>query len=193
MMSAATADLPELDPRRARLRAIIREKSLLVAGAEPFVLASGRTSRYLIDLKPSVFDPEGASLIGALLYDALGRAEIDAVGGMESGGIPLVALVVRESFSADGVPGFFVRKQSKDHGAKKRIEGLLPTAARVALVEDVTTTGGSVMQAVEAVRQAGGRVVQIVTVVDRLEGAAENLKAEGIRLDAILSRKDFGL
>lgn len=192
-MPATAPPLPELDPRRARLRAIIGEKSLLVAGAEPFVLASGRTSRYLIDLKPSVFDPEGATLIGALLYERLARAKIDAVGGMESGGIPLVALVVRQSFEAQGLPGFFVRKQSKDHGAKKRIEGVLPQAASVALVEDVTTTGGSVMQAVEAVRVAGGRVVQIVTVVDRLEGAAENLKAQGIRLDAILTRTDFGL
>ncbi len=192
-MSAAIQPLPDLDSRRARLRAIIREKSLLVAGAEPFVLASGRTSRYLIDMKPSVFDPEGATLIGALLYETLARSQIDAVGGMESGGIPLVALVVRQSYAAEGLPGFFVRKQSKDHGAKKRIEGALPAAARVALVEDVTTTGGSVMQAVEAVRAAGGRVVQIVTVVDRLEGARETLEAQGIRLDAILTRTDFGL
>ncbi|MFO1190008.1 MAG: orotate phosphoribosyltransferase [Alphaproteobacteria bacterium] len=192
-MSAATQPLPALDARRARLRAIIQQKSLLVAGNEPFVLASGRTSRYLIDLKPSVFDPEGANLIGALLYEKLARAEIDVVGGMESGGIPLVALVVQHSVTAQGLPGFFVRKQSKDHGAKKRIEGVLPPLARVALVEDVTTTGGSVMQAVDAVREAGGRVVQIVTVVDRLEGARDNLEAHGIRLDAILTRADFGL
>lgn len=192
-MSAVTQPLPDLDSRRNRLRAIIQKKSLLVAGAEPFILASGRTSRYLIDLKPSVFDPEGATLIGALLYERLARTEIDAVGGMESGGIPLVALVVRQSFETGGLPGFFVRKQSKDHGAKKRIEGVLPKGAGVALVEDVTTTGGSVMQAVEVVREAGGRVVQVVTVVDRLEGAGENLAAQGIRLDAILTRTDFGL
>jgi len=192
-MPAASHVLPRLDPRRDRLRAIIREKSLLVAREAPFVLASGRTSHYLIDLKPSVFDPEGARLIAALLYECLARTEAGAVGGMESGGIPLVALVVRESAEAEGLPGFFVRKQSKDHGAKKRIEGVLPAEAGVALVEDVTTTGGSVMQAVEAVEAAGGRVVQIVTVVDRLEGAGEALAARGIRLDAILTREDFGL
>jgi len=185
----------DTDAARARLRALIAEKSLLIAPpGKPFALASGRSSPYLIDLKLTCFDPEGISLIADLLLAALDREKLDGVGGMETGGIPLAAAVCQRSHAAPPpLPGFFVRKQAKDRGAGRRIEGVFAPGARVALVEDVTTTGGSILQAVEAVREAGGEVAQLVTVVDRLEGARDNLAAAGIALTALFTKEDFGL
>lgn len=180
--------------QRERLRQLIREKSLMISSGEPFRLASGKTSPYLIDLKLTCFDPEGLSLIAGLLFAACDRQIVTHVGGMETGGIPLAAAVCQHSFYQGApLPGFFVRKQAKDRGANKRIEGILTPGARVALVEDVTTTGGSILQAVEVVRAAGCEVAQLITVVDRLEGAGANLAAAGIELTALFTREDFGL
>jgi orotate phosphoribosyltransferase len=172
-----------------RLRTIIGERSLLQNRG--FVLASGRASNYFFDMKKTMFDPEGAALLADLLFDRVRDEPADYVGGLETGAIPLVALLCRRSWPEKPLKGFFVRKEGKGHGTDQLIDGRLERGARVILLDDVTTTGGSVMQAVEQVRAYDGAVLKIIAVVDRLEGAAENFRRRGIRFEALFTRDDF--
>jgi orotate phosphoribosyltransferase len=175
---------------RARLLDIIRTKSFRRGD---FTLASGKKSDIFLDLKPSMLDAEGAHLIALALLDKLGDDRTKLVGGLEMGAVPLVAAVAATSWAAGRPVGAcFVRKQVKDHGTKKLVEGEVPQGARIVMLEDVATTGGSVMKAIEAVRTERGCLVdRVITVVDRNEGAAENLAAAGIKLDAVYNRTDF--
>jgi orotate phosphoribosyltransferase len=180
-----------MDDRKKQLRDIIAAKSLSRGG--DFKLASGVTSAYYFDMKPSVMDPDGARLTGELILEAVADIELDCVGGMALGAVPIVATVaMASSGGARPLPGFLVRKEVKERGTEKQVEGNMVKGGQVLIVEDVTTTGGSAMQAVDAVRREGdGHVPVVVTVVDRLEGAEETFKKEGIRLISILTRKDF--
>ena len=175
--------------KRQRLLAIIRDKSLLREG--DFRLASGQASNYFFDMKKTVFDPEGAALLADLLFEHIRDEAVDCIGGLETGAIPIVAALVRHSWPEKPLRGFFVRKAGKGHGTDKMIDGHLNEGARVILFEDVTTTGGSVMQAVRETRALGCEIVKVVTVVDRLEGAQQNFAAEGLRFEALFTRADF--
>lgn len=177
--------------KRERLRRLIAEKALVKGEAESFLLASGNVSHFFFDMKMVALDPEGANLIADLVLEALGSGNYDHVGGPELGAIPIVAAVVSKSLARRPISGFFVRKQPKERGTEKRIEGHLDRGARVALIEDVTTTGVSVLKAVEAVREEGCTVEKVITVVDRLEGARERLADEGIELVSLFTIDDF--
>jgi orotate phosphoribosyltransferase len=180
-----------LEEKKARLLAIIREKSLLTEGG-PFKLASGRTSDYYLDMKPSIFSPEGLNLIADIVYSMLrDDHSVEAVGGLELGALPITTAVSMRSFSERPIEGFVVRKEKKDHGTAKKIDGNFRENSTVVLFEDVTTLGGSVMEAVHAVRGRGATVTRIITIVDRLEGAAENLRKEGIALEAVFTIADL--
>ncbi len=174
---------------RARLLDIIRRKSLLRG---QFTLASGATSTYYLDLKPTMFDPEGAALIAAIVCDLL-RDEpgVAAIGGLELGAVPIVGAVCARSWPDRPIDGFVVRKERKGHGTDNRIDGNFRKETNVVLIEDVTTTGGSVMQAVRAVREQGATVRKIITIVDRLEGAAANLAEEGLGLVSVFTTRDL--
>lgn len=176
-------------PQQQRLLALIRDKSLLREGA--FQLASGRASNYFFDMKKTMFDPEGAALIGDLLFERIRAENVDYVGGLETGAIPLVAAVCLRSWPEKPVKGFFVRKEQKGHGTDRLVDGYLEPGSRVILFDDVTTTGGSVMQAVERARALGCEIVKVVTIVDRLEGAQQNFARLGIRFEALYTRADF--
>jgi orotate phosphoribosyltransferase len=110
---------------------------------------------------------------------------------METGGIPIIAAIVMRSWPEKPIKGFFVRKQVKGHGTDQRIDGLLEEGSRVILFEDVTTTGGSAMYAVEQVRQFGCTVLKVISVVDRLEGAEANFRAARIAFESVFTRSDF--
>jgi orotate phosphoribosyltransferase len=180
-----------LGSEKARLLEIIKRKSLLTEGG-PFKLASGAMSDYYLDLKPTMFDPEGAALIGEIINGMLAEdGDVDSIGGLELGAVPIVAAVSALSVRGRPIKSFVVRKENKGHGTDKKIDGNFTANTTVVLVEDVTTRGGSVMQAVRAVREKGATVKRIITVVDREEGAAENLKNEGIALQAIFTRRDL--
>src|SRR5215469_10487202 len=181
--------MSDLAMKKKELLAIIRRRSVL-QGRE-FRLTSGRSSNFFIDLKKTMFDPEGASLLADLLFARIKDEDVDFIGGMEAGGIPIVAAVTMRSWPEKPIKGFFVRKQVKGHGTDQRIDGLLEEGSRVILFEDVTTTGGSAMQAVEQVRQFGCTVVKVISVVDRLEGAEENFRVAGINFEALFTRRDF--
>jgi orotate phosphoribosyltransferase len=179
---------------RARLVEVVKLRSFSI-GAETR-LVSGRSSSFYFDMKPTMLHPEGAHLIGELVLDALAGADVDMVGGLEMGAVPLATAVAAASYARGRpLPAFFVRKQAKEHGARKLVEGLAPgetlAGKRIAVLEDVTTTGGSASKAIEALRAEGAIVDRVVAVVDRLEGAADNFKAAGISFTPILTAADF--
>jgi orotate phosphoribosyltransferase len=179
---------------RSRLIEIVKARSLRTGGA--ITLVSGKTSTFYINLKPTMLDAEGANLITDLILEELRGGDVDLVGGMEMGAVPLAACVVAASHTRGPRLGaFFIRKQAKDHGTRSLVEGLADgeklEGRRIAMLEDVTTTGGSTMRAVEALKAEGGIIDRIITVVDRLEGAAETFKAAGIRFTALLTAADF--
>ena len=172
-----------------RLRDLIEEKSL---ARGDFALASGRSSGYFFNMKTTMLDPEGLNLIADAFIGRIAGESAGHVGGIAMGAVPIVSAICAKSL-ATPLPrrAFFVRKERKDHGMERQVDGYLPAEGEVLLFEDVTTTGGSAMIAVEAVRQAGCTVRTLYTVVDRLEGAEANLAREGIRLDALFTRDDF--
>ena len=174
---------------RTRLLEIVKAKSLLKG---KFTLVSGAVSDYYLDMKPTTFDPEGAALVADIVFDLLRREPaVEAIGGLELGAVPIVAAVCARSWPERPINGFVVRKERKDHGTTRRIEGNFRANSTVVLFDDVTTKGGSVMQAVVAVREQGATVKTIITLVDRLEGATENLKREGIELVPVFTTSDL--
>lgn len=186
-MSSAAAD-------RARLIEIVRQRSY-GSGVE-IKLASGRTSNFYFNMKPTMLHPEGSWLIGRLVCATIGPGGADLVGGLEMGAVPIATAATAASHMAGSpMPAFFVRKQAKGHGTQSLIEGLGPgesvAGKRVVVLEDVTTTGGSAMKAIEAVRAAGGTIVSVVTVVDREEGAAETFAEARVSFVPILRASDF--
>jgi orotate phosphoribosyltransferase len=180
-----------LKEKRARLLKIIKEKSFLTKGG-PFKLASGEMSNYYLDMKPTTFSPEGLNLIADIVYDMLrDDPDIDSIGGLELGAVPITNAVSMRSWNDRPIDGFVVRKEKKGHGTDKKIDGNFRPNTNVVLFDDVTTRGGSVMEAVRAVRGRGATVKKIITIVDRLEGAAENLRKEGIELVTIYTTEDL--
>jgi len=178
---------------RARLFEIVRDRSF---GYGEVTLASGRKSHYYFNLKPTMLDAEGAALLAELTLAALADERIDYVGGLEMGAVPIAGAIAQLSFlKGRPISAFFVRKKPKDHGAKLAIEGLAPgetlQGKRVVVVEDVTTTGGSAMKAIERVREVGAEVVLVFTLVDREEGADETFKAAGLPFRALFRSAEF--
>jgi orotate phosphoribosyltransferase len=184
------------EARRQRLIGIIRARSL--ARGARIKLTSGAESSFYFDMKPTMFDPEGAALVADLMLEELRRDGAGVVGGLEMGAVPIVACVVQLSFlksDLPGVQGFFVRKAAKAHGTRKLIEGVAEGTSlagrRAVIVEDVTTTGTSALTAVAAAREAGLEVGTVVTIVDRLEGAEANFSRHQLELRALTTARDF--
>ncbi|WP_018125134.1 orotate phosphoribosyltransferase [Desulfovibrio oxyclinae] len=158
-------------------------------------LTSGKKSDYYFDCKQTALHPEGSWLIGKCFLEMLkGRPEVQAVGGMTLGADPLVSSVtVLSHVDGHPLPGFIIRKKSKGHGTNQYLEGLknLPEGAKVALLEDVVTTGGTLVTACERVRDAGFEIVSVLSVLDREEGGRENLEQAGLSLESIFTRSQL--
>lgn len=180
------------ETRRQRLVALLRELSF---ERKKVVLASGRESDFFIDCKQTVLTAEGHALAGELMFQALSELpECDAVGGVELGGCPLASAVSLVSFQKGRpLPALYVRKQQKDHGSAKLVEGdkALRPGLRVALLEDVITTGGSSLKAVKSLEAVGAKVVGILALVDRQEGGAETIEGAGLPLRSLTLKSDF--
>lgn len=178
---------------RIRLKQILLEKSYRQG---TFKLTSGKESDFYIDGKQTTLSAEGAYLCGKLLFALLRQQpeKIAAVGGMTLGADPLVTAVSLVSF-LEGVPipAFIVRKEAKGHGTGQYLEGRnnLPAGARVALLEDVVTSGGTLLKVIERVEAEGYRVGLVATIVDRQEGGAEALAAKGYQLQALFTRQSL--
>jgi len=176
-----------LDTESARrLREITTEVGAFLTGE--FTLTSGKKSNYYIDGKRITLSPEGAYWVGKAIFDELAGIDVDAVGGVATGAYPMVAAVTVISYlEGKPLPVFIVREVAKEHGTMRKIEGHLKEGSRVAILEDVLTTGGSVIKAIEAVAAMSCKVVRVIALVDRGEGGSDRLKKEGYDFKAILS------
>jgi orotate phosphoribosyltransferase len=180
--------------KRARLVEIVKERSFQ-EGPE-MKLASGKTSTFYFNMKPSMLHPEGAALVAELMLDAIGDVNADLVGGLEMGAVPIASAIAAVSHVQNRPVGaFFVRKQAKEHGTQSLVEGLVRgdtmQGKRVVIVEDVTTTGGSALKAAKALQSEGAQIVRVLTIVDRLDGAAEAFREAGLNFVPILTLRDF--
>jgi orotate phosphoribosyltransferase len=179
---------------RNQLIDIIKRRSFSVG--KEIRLASGRSSSFYFNMKPTMMDPEGSWLIAELMLDAIDGMGVEFVGGLEMGAVPIASSIATMSFERDRpVKAFFIRKKTKEHGTQKLIEGLTDEESledrTVVIVEDVTTTGGSSLKAVEVVRSQGAKVSCVLTIVDRQEGAMEAFHAAGVPFTALLKASDF--
>lgn len=174
---------------RRRLLSLVRERAFRQG---EFVLSSGEKSDYYIDSRMIEVHPEGAALIGQALYEEIRDLDIDAVGGLAVGAVPLVASLMVICYQQDlDVEGFWVREEAKGHGTKKVIEGKLPEGAKVVIVDDVITSGKSVIKAIEAVEKAGATVVKIITIVDRQRDAAQLFAERGYVYEPIFTKDEL--
>jgi orotate phosphoribosyltransferase len=194
MMHPSSADSsPNATDASAAVIRLVAEKALRRGH---FTLASGRTASFYLDAKQVVLDARGAMLVGRAVLErleALGPLP-DAVGGMSIGADPITAAVVTMAGVA-GRPlkGFMVRKEAKGHGMQRYVEGPVEPGQRVVILEDVTTTGGSSLLAIDRAVEFGLVVERVITVIDRLAGASAAFAARGIPLEPLLTIRDLGL
>jgi len=190
-----TSPLPGQTPRD-QLRALVVDLAVVRGDV---TLASGARASYYVDLRRVTLHHRAAPLVGHVMLDmleeaGLGTAEIDAVGGLTLGADPVAgALLHAAAARGQDLDAFVVRKEGKAHGLQRRIEGPDVAGRRVVAVEDTSTTGGSVMTAVEALREAGADVVGVAVIVDRETGARERIEAEGLLYLAVFGLADLGL
>jgi len=152
-----------------------------------FTLTSGKKSDHYFEGKKLTLSPEGAYLVGKAVLDLLSEAGVDAVGGVAIGGYPMVAAVALVShLEGKPLPSFIVREETKEHGTRRRVEGHLKEGSRVAIVDDVITTGGSISRAIEAAEAANCKVAKVIVIVDRHEGGSEMLKKKGYDFTGII-------
>lgn len=173
------------------LIALIREKALKFGD---FTLASGKKASYYLDCRKVTLDSAGANQIAEGILELLGESLPDAVGGMAIGADPITAAVITVAGQqGKSLKGFIVRKEAKTHGTGRDVEGPVESGDRVVIVEDVVTTGGSSLRAIEKVRAAGLQVEGVVAIIDRLEGGAEAFAQHGYQLRTLLTIRDFGI
>lgn len=180
-----------MSEHRTRLARLLMEKSYVEGEV---TLTSGRTSDYYFDCKQTALHPEGSYLLGLMFLDILKDYDIAGVGGMTLGADPLVsAVTVLSHANKRPLPGFIVRKQPKGHGTNQYLEGMsnFASGAKVALLEDVVTTGGTLVKACDRVRDAGLEIAAVICVLDREEGGRENLAQAGYNLKSIFTRSEL--
>lgn len=177
---------------RDQLARAIAELALLRG---TFTLRSGRTSSYYLDkylfsTKPQVLHELAHLFASAIEHlQSASDTHITRLAGAELGGIPLVTAASLQT----GLPCVFVRNSKKDYGTAKQLEGRLDRGDAVILLEDVATTGGQAIEAVQVLREAGANVVGVIATIDRLEGARENMQAAGVRFEALFTKRDLGI
>jgi len=172
-----------------RLLEVVKEKAVLHGD---FTLTSGLKSSYYFDLRLATLDPEGAYLVGKLMLELV-SGKVDAIGGLTLGANPIVTAVAFASFlEGKPIPAFIVRTETKERGTQKRIEGHLTKGGKVAIVDDVATTGGSLFKAIEAVETEGCQVVKVIAILDRHQGGSDELRKRGYDFIAILSADASG-
>jgi len=174
------------------LIAMLLEKSFQYSETPVFKLVSGRTSRFYVNCKPTILHPRGMYLAGNLVLDAIAAQRPDGVGGLTFGADPIsVATAFASELRGCPVKAFSIRKQRKDHGIVRWIEGDLTPGQRVVIIDDVATTGGSTIQAIERAREEGLDVLQAVVLVDRQEGGLENIRQHVPLVSAIVTRDEL--
>ena len=176
---------------KERLFELLFRRSFLYS-EEGFTLASGKKSPYYLDCKKTTLLSEALPLIGRLLWEEVKKFSPEAVGGLTLGADPLVAAVCYEAgLKGALLEGFIVRKEAKGHGTRRFIEGNVKAGMRAVILEDVVTTGGSSLKAVDRAEEAGLKVLAVVALVDREEGGAEAISARGLSFTALFKIREF--
>lgn len=177
---------------KERLIGIILERSFKYSDNPPFTLVSGLKSNYYFNCKPTTLDPEGMNLIGELVFAMLADSGVTAAGGLTLGADPIAnALSVISFQRGRPINSFIVRKDIKDHGIKNAVEGNVRPGEQVAIIDDVITTGGSTIIAIERARETGLVVERVIALIDREEGGKENILVHVERVDAVLTRTEI--
>lgn len=188
------ASTPALESDRQSLIALIGDEAVFHGD---FTLSSGKKATYYVDMRKLTLDHRAAPAIGRLVLDIVRDLDVDAVGGLTLGADPIANAVLHASVAAGGeirpVDAFVVRKEPKDHGRGRQIEGAEVAGKRVVIVEDTSTTGGSPLKAAQVAKDAGADVVAVVTVVDRKTGAQAAVEAAGFEWRSIIDLDDLGL
>lgn len=182
----------DLETLRQRLLSLLKAHSFRYSPERPFRLASGRESPFYVDCRPVTYSAEGLALVGEIIFDRIKDLEVQGVGGLTMGADPLAHATALISF-ARGRPinAFSVRKATKEHGTGGRVVGAVNPGDRVVVLEDVVTTGASVLQAVAAAREFGLEVLKVLVLVDRQEGGREAVLKEVPEVEAIYTLKDL--
>lgn len=176
---------------RDRLMTLFRERALKFGD---FTLASGKKSKYYLDSKQITLHAEGLRLVSAGLLELIADSDAVAFGGMSIGADPIVGGVLTLAAAAGrDLCGFLIRKEAKGHGTGRFVEGPVLPGSKVIVVDDVVTTGGSSLQAIDRIVEFGCTVTDVVAIVDRLEGGAANFAARNLRLRSLFTIRDFGL
>ena len=187
-----TASTPEIEADRQRLIALISDEAVFHGD---FTLSSGKQANYYVDMRKLTLDHRAAPAIGRIMLDLIADIpDVASVGGLTLGADPIANSIMHESVHA-GRPldAFVVRKEPKDHGRGRQIEGADVAGKRVVVVEDTSTTGQSALKAVEALRREGAEVVAVAVIVDRATGAQAAVEAAGLEWRAAISLADLGL
>jgi len=175
-----------------RLLSLLAHISYHYSPTPTFRLASGRMSQFYIDCKTTTLTPEGLILTGEVIFERIKMYNVQGVGGLEFGAIPLALATSIHAFRQGvSLQAFVVRKQAKERGLKKVIEGQIGEGDRVVVLEDVVTTGGSSLTAVERLREAGIEIDHILAIVDREEGGKEAIIQAGLRLESLFTLDDL--
>jgi orotate phosphoribosyltransferase len=180
------------DNFREQLFEKLFNQSFVYRDDPPFTLVSGKKSPYYFDCKATTLDPEGLFLVGKVMFDAIRDVEADAVGGLTLGADPISLVTSLEAFqNRRALNPLIVRKEGKKHGTQKWIEGSLEGVKKVIAIDDVITTGGSTITAIERLRESGLDVVKAAVLIDREEGGRENIEKLGIDVISLFTRTDF--
>lgn len=176
---------------RAALINLIRESALQFGD---FTLASGKKAKFYLDCRKVTLDSRGAILIGHGMLDLIEKQDVGVVGGMAIGADPITAAILTvAALRGKRLRGMIVRKEAKSHGTGRDVEGPVKAGDRAIIVEDVVTTGGSALAAIEKVKAAGIEVVGVLAIIDRLEGGREAFEKAGYELQTLLTIRDFGI
>ena len=175
-----------------RLKEMIVEKAFKMSDTPTFKLASGKLSRYYVNCRLVTLDPEGMMLIGNLIAERIRDSDIEAIGGPALGAIPIIDAVTMVAYQKGKVvKPFYVRERVKDHGIAKKIEGNIEKGDRVVVVDDVITTGGSTIRAIECARDEGLEVVKVIALVDREEGGREAIEQHVKHFESLLTMSNL--
>lgn len=167
-------------------------KSFRYSEQPTFKLVSGRMSRFYVNCKPTTLSPRGMYLVGHLVYEAVKDLDVCGIGGLTFGADPIaVATAYTSAMKEKPLQAFSIRKEKKDHGVIRWVEGDLAPGARVAILDDVATTGGSTIKAIERAVSEGLTVVKVVILVDRQEGGIENIRKHVADVSAIITRDEL--
>ncbi|MFQ5454704.1 MAG: orotate phosphoribosyltransferase [Nitrospirota bacterium] len=177
---------------KEKLIDIIVSKSLQVADRPIFELSSGKKSEIYIDCKKTTCNGKGKFLIGNLIFDMISHLNIDAIGGLTLGADPIASAVSLIGWTKGHlINAFVVRKAPKGHGLQYFIEGDVKKGNKVIIVDDVVTTGGSTIEAIQKARKFGLDVIKTIVLVDRQEGGRENILKENVAFDAIVTKEEL--